>query len=112
LLAKLSVWGETRELAIQRMRRAVNEYRIIGMTTNLGLFEELMADDYFRAGDLHTTFLDEFMNRSRAGQADQDQLLASILAAAYTETEKPQVVPEMPSTPHAWRIEARRGLLR
>jgi acetyl-CoA carboxylase, biotin carboxylase subunit len=112
LLAKLSVWGETRELAIQRMRRAVSEYRIIGMTTNLGLFEELMADDHFRAGDLHTAFLDEFMNRSRAGQADQDQLLASILAAAYTETEKPQVVPEIPSTPHAWRIEARRGLLR
>ena len=112
LLAKLSVWGETRESAIQRMRRAVGEYRILGMTTNLGLFEELMANDDFRAGDLHTAFLDGFMSRSRARVPDQDELLASILAASYTQTESPQVIRETPSTPRAWRIEARRGMLR
>jgi acetyl-CoA carboxylase biotin carboxylase subunit len=112
LLAKLSVWGETRESAIQRMRRAVGEYRIIGMTTNLHLIEALMADDHFRAGDLHTAFLDEFMNRSKGHEADKDELLASILAAAHTETKNPQIVPETPFTPGTWRIEARRGLLR
>jgi acetyl-CoA carboxylase, biotin carboxylase subunit len=112
LLAKLSVWGETRDSAIQRIRRAVSEYRIVGMTTNLGLFEKVMADEHFRAGDLHTAFLDEFMSHSRSRHPDQDELLASILAAAHTETESPQVVPETPSTPGPWRIEARRGLLR
>jgi acetyl-CoA carboxylase, biotin carboxylase subunit len=112
LLAKLSVWGETRELAIQRMQRAVGEYRIIGMTTNLGLFEELMADDHFREGDLHTAFLDEFMSRSSVRETDPGKLSASILAAAHTGTESPQVIPEAPSNPSAWRIEARRGMLR
>jgi acetyl-CoA carboxylase biotin carboxylase subunit len=111
LLAKLSVWGETRESAIQRMGRAVAEYRIAGMTTNLQLFQRLMADDHFRAGDLHTGFLDEFMGRSRIRETDQDRLLASILAAAHTQTERPQIVPEVPSTSGAWRIEGRRGLL-
>jgi acetyl-CoA carboxylase, biotin carboxylase subunit len=112
LLAKLSVWAETRELAIQRMRRAVGEYRIIGMTTNLDLFEKLMADDNFRAGDLHTAFLDEFMSRSRVREPDQNEFLASILAAAHSESESSQVVRDAPLTPGAWRIEARRGLLR
>ncbi|MGI8958636.1 MAG: acetyl-CoA carboxylase biotin carboxylase subunit [Bryobacteraceae bacterium] len=111
LLSKLSVWGETRESAIQRMRRAVGEYRIIGMTTNLGLFKKLMADDRFLIGDLHTAFLDEFMGRSRTRETDQGELLASILAAAHTGTGKSQVIPETPS-PGAWRIEGRRGLLR
>jgi acetyl-CoA carboxylase biotin carboxylase subunit len=112
LLAKLSVWGETRESAIQRMRRAVAEYRVLGMTTNLRLFESLMADDRFCVGDLHTAFLDEFMSRSRARKTDQEALLASILAAAHTQAETPQIVPEVASIPGGWRIESRRGLLR
>jgi hypothetical protein len=70
-----------------------------------------MADDQFRAGGLHTGFLDEFMGRSRIRETDQDRLLASILAAAHTQTERPQIVPEVPSTSGAWRIEGRRGLL-
>jgi acetyl/propionyl-CoA carboxylase alpha subunit len=78
----------------------------------LRLFESLMADDRFRAGDLHTGFLDEFMSRSQARKADQEALLASILAAAHTEAETPQMVPEAASTPGGWRTESRRGLLR
>src|SRR6202035_2646110 len=100
------------ESAIQRMRRAVAEYRVLGMTTNLRLFERLMADDQFRAGDLHTAFLDEFMSRSQARKTDQEALLASILAAAHTQAETPQISPDAASTPGGWRIESRRGLLR
>jgi acetyl-CoA carboxylase, biotin carboxylase subunit len=112
LLAKLSVWSETRESAIQRMRRAVAEYRIAGMTTNLQLFERLTLNEHFRAGDLHTGFLDEFMGSSRFRETDESRLLASILAAAHTQTEKPQLAADAPSTSGAWRVEARRGLLR
>jgi acetyl-CoA carboxylase, biotin carboxylase subunit len=111
LLAKLSVWAETRQTAIQRMRRAVAEYRIAGMTTNLQLFERLMADHHFRAGNLHTGFLDEFMSRSQKCETDEDRLLASILAAAHAEPERPRVVSEAPSSSGAWRVEGRRGLL-
>lgn len=112
LLAKLSVWGETRESAIQRMRRAVSEYRIAGMTTNLQLFERLMADDHFRSGDLQTGFLDEFAKRSQRRETDQDGLLASILAAAHTQPETQHAVPDAAPASGSWRTEARRGLLR
>ncbi len=45
LLAKLSVWAATRPAAIDRMRRAVSEYRVLGTITNLALFERLMQDE-------------------------------------------------------------------
>ena len=112
LLAKVSVWGETRESAIQRMRRAVAEYRIIGMTTNLRLFERLMADDQFIAGNLNTAFLDEFMNRLPAPETHEDGLVAAILAAAHSRAESAPVSPEALPTTALWRIEGRRGLLR
>ena len=61
LLAKLVVWADTRENAIRRMRRAVSEYHIAGITTNLDLFAGLMSDEAFVRGDLHTGLLGEFM---------------------------------------------------
>jgi acetyl-CoA carboxylase, biotin carboxylase subunit len=112
LIAKVSVWSETRKSAIQRMRRAVGEYRIIGITTNLRLFERLMSDDRFRAGDLDTALLDEFMRRPRAPDADNEALLAGLLSAAYTETERSPVPAEASKINGVWRIEARRGMLR
>ncbi len=112
LLAKLSVWSDTRESAIQRMRRAVGEYRVIGVTTNLPLFERLMENDRFRHGDLDTAFLEEFMRGSQPAQADNEALLAGILSAAHAEPEVPRTTSEADSTSGIWRTEARRGLLR
>ncbi len=112
LLAKLSVWGDTRDAAIQRMHRAVAEYRVLGITTNLPLFERLMADDRFIAGDLHTAFLDEFMQRAKPREKNRDALIASILAAASSGGRDSEAVPDTRCTASAWRAEARRGLMR
>jgi acetyl-CoA carboxylase biotin carboxylase subunit len=112
LLAKLSVWAETRESAIQRMWRAVQEFRVVGIITNLGLFQRVMEDRDFGAGELHTAFLDEFMKRVKPAQTNSDALVASMLAAAHWETTQPQTVLEGPATLSMWRAEGRRGLLR
>jgi acetyl-CoA carboxylase biotin carboxylase subunit len=112
LLAKLAVWGETREDAIDRMRRAVSEYRILGITTNLPLFADIMSEARFIAGDLDTGFLEEFMPR-RARPFDQTHsIAAAALAAAVAQPAPP--LSALDSTPpsSAWRAEARRGLLR
>lgn len=113
LLAKLTVWGETREAAIQRMRRAVSEYRVLGITTNLPLFESILADEAFTKGQLHTGFLQEFMARLRTSKSDQSALVASVLAAAQNGFRKP--LPNEPVTASeasVWRAQGRRGLLR
>ena len=113
LLAKLTVWGETREIAIERMRRALAEYRVGGITTNLLLFEEVMKDESFRAGRLDTGFLDRFMRWWKRSKASDDALLASMLATGSEEVKLVQSKrPVESSTGGAWRANARRGLLR
>ncbi len=108
LLVKLSTWAGTRTAAIARMRRAVEEFRVLGIITNLSLFAELMADDAWLAGDLHTGFLDEFMRRRKAAEAQGENLEAAILSAANT---KPAPIPA-PTVASAWLANARTGLLR
>jgi acetyl-CoA carboxylase, biotin carboxylase subunit len=88
LLAKLSVWAKTRAAATDRMRRAISEYRILGLTTNLGLFEHLMNDQKWKKGDLDTGFLENFFGRRTKDEPDQECRIAAILAA--TEVRQPQ----------------------
>ncbi len=112
LLAKLAVWGETREASIDRLRRALSEYRVLGITTNLPLFEQLTADPDFVAGRLHTGFLDDFMPRRAKSQPDQISLAAAILASEQAEAVRPEIPVANGKTVSAWRAESRRGLLR
>lgn len=112
LLAKLSVWGENRDAAIARMSRALTEYHVAGVTTNLSLFRSIMTDICFRAGELHTGFLDEFFQRHSASEPEAEKIVAAVLVAALHQ--KKQGTKEEVATPsvNAWRVEGRRGLLR
>ena len=65
LLAKLAVWAATRE----RCRRARMSARwanidVGGIRTNIGFFRQILEDPEFRAGNLHTGFIDEFFARA------------------------------------------------
>jgi acetyl-CoA carboxylase biotin carboxylase subunit len=113
LLVKLSTWAGTREAAIARMQRAVNEFRVLGITTNLSLFSELMADPNWIAGDLHTGFLEEFMRRRPQPEAASDHLLAAVLAAAaHNAKAAPVAAASVETSASAWLTQARAGLLR
>jgi pyruvate carboxylase len=59
LLEKVTAWAPTREEAIRRMDRALREFRIRGVKTNLAFLEALMNHPRFRAGDYTTSFVDE-----------------------------------------------------
>ncbi|MBK8218709.1 MAG: acetyl-CoA carboxylase biotin carboxylase subunit [Myxococcales bacterium] len=58
LISKLSVWAPTRERAVARMRRALSEYVVTGIKTNLAFHEKLFAHPEFAAGRYDTGFLD------------------------------------------------------
>jgi len=58
LVSKLSVWAPTRERAIARMRRALGEYVITGIRTNLSFHERLLRHPDFAAGRYDTGFLE------------------------------------------------------
>jgi acetyl-CoA carboxylase, biotin carboxylase subunit len=59
LLAKIVVWGETRGEAIVRMRRALREYRVIGIKTNIPFHQAIMESHRFHGGQFDTTFVEQ-----------------------------------------------------
>ena len=69
LLAKLIVHAETREAAIVRLIRALNELKIGGLKTTKPLFLALAADPAVRAGDVHTRWLEGWLIENAAASA-------------------------------------------
>jgi acetyl-CoA carboxylase biotin carboxylase subunit len=59
LLAKLIVWAETREAAIARMQRALDEYVIEGIVTTIPFHQRLLKHEGFIRGETHTRFIQE-----------------------------------------------------
>jgi acetyl-CoA carboxylase biotin carboxylase subunit len=63
LLGKLIVWASTREEAIARMRRALDEYYVSGIKTNVDLFRRILADPAFVSAEFHTRWLDDWLQK-------------------------------------------------
>jgi acetyl-CoA carboxylase, biotin carboxylase subunit len=61
LLAKLIVWGASREQCVARARRALREVRVEGIKTTAPLLARLLDEDWFARGDFHTTTLEEWL---------------------------------------------------
>ena len=59
LLEKVTAWASSREGAINRMRRALQEFRIRGVATNIDFLERLVSDEAFRQGQVTTRFIDD-----------------------------------------------------
>ncbi len=60
MIAKLIVHARTRELAINRMQRALDMMVVEGIKTTIPLHKKIMADERFQAGDFSTKFMEEF----------------------------------------------------
>src|SRR5262249_4469846 len=63
LISKLAVWAATRAETIERMQRALREYRIEGIKTNIAFFLDVLNDPDFRKGDFDTSFIERFKRR-------------------------------------------------
>jgi acetyl-CoA carboxylase biotin carboxylase subunit len=60
MIAKLIVWGKTREEAIQRMKRALSEFIIEGIDTTIPFHERVFRHEAFVSGDFNTKFLETY----------------------------------------------------
>lgn len=86
MIAKLIVWDKSRDRAINRMLRALEDYQIAGVTTNLGFLTNLAGHPAFKAAQLDTNFINQhhdslFAPASEQSQQQHSQALA--LAALY-----------------------------
>lgn len=64
MIGKLITYGSTREVAIDRMYRALSEYLIRGIKTTIPFSKSIMQDPAFRAGSVSTGFIPDFMSRT------------------------------------------------
>ena len=124
LIAKLIVSGETRGQAIQRMRRALTEYKILGIKTNVPFHYRMMESPTFIAGRIDTALLARRRPKLSGDAAEQDELarIAALAAAAVAYRNKQAALAKLAAAgpvaggdggqPSAWRLAGRREALR
>jgi acetyl-CoA carboxylase biotin carboxylase subunit len=81
LLAKLIGYGSDREQAIARLTRALDEYFVGGIKTNIALFRRVLHDADFRAADLDTGFLGRMLKRTEDKPSDSKATEVAAIAA-------------------------------
>jgi len=125
MISKLATWGRTRMEAVERMRRALDEYAVGGIKTTLPFFREVMRDEEFVAGRLDTGFISRFNERRASASAlvadtepDADENMrrdVALIAAtlAYTEPAQNNSQPHAnPTPPSRWKLSGREALHR
>jgi acetyl-CoA carboxylase biotin carboxylase subunit len=116
LLSKLSVWGEDRSQALSRMRRALGEYVIGGIRTNLEFLTRIFLHPGFIAGNYDIGFitknLAELLGQPKL-DADTRWLLAAASAAAarIVDDARPRAGEASGTEPSAW-LRAQRSALK
>jgi acetyl-CoA carboxylase, biotin carboxylase subunit len=93
LLAKLVGYAETRDQAIDRLLRALYEYFVGGIKTNVSLFRRILKDPDFRAGKLDTGFLDRLLTKPGNETDVRRPIIAAIGAAIFASTEPKATLP-------------------
>jgi acetyl-CoA carboxylase biotin carboxylase subunit len=113
LLAKLVIWGADRMEAIQRLDRALAEYSIAGVKTNVAFCRELLDDAEFRAGNLSTEFISDFLARRKPpGEPSPDLEMAVAMASlAHSQAARSRRA-DIGTEAGRWLSEGRGQLLR
>ncbi len=121
MISKLAAWGSTRREAIDRLRRALDEYAVGGIKTTLPFFREVVRDAEFIAGNLDTGFITRFNERKAAASVPLDETqettyrdMALIAAALdYAERQKGSTTPQPREQQQSkWRLAGRVALHR
>ena len=64
MISKLIAWGPDRPAALSRMRRALQEYKVVGISTTIPLFQHIMQESAFVEGNFDTAYLDVLLDDS------------------------------------------------
>jgi acetyl/propionyl-CoA carboxylase alpha subunit len=90
LISKLVVWGETRAQAILRMRRALEEYKIIGVQTNIPFHQNLLDQHRFMAGHYDTRFVEERFSMEKAEESKETYPDIAVIMATLVAHQQTQ----------------------
>ena len=116
LLGKLIAWGSSREEAVARLVRALDEYAVSGIRTNLGLFRRLLRDPEFLAGAIHTRWLDQWLSRpgvlAAAERTPQEETAGALAAALWDAAMSNGAAPTAARRSESrWKLEGRAEMI-
>jgi acetyl-CoA carboxylase biotin carboxylase subunit len=118
LISKLVAWAPTRKDALDRMQRALREYRVEGIQTNLNFFTEVLNDSDFRNGRFDTGYIEKWMrNRVAPTPPTQVERDLAVLSAILADVDRVKssaepVEPDGTSAASLWKTTGRRQGLR
>jgi 3-methylcrotonyl-CoA carboxylase alpha subunit len=109
MLAKVIACGRDRNESIGRMRAALSRIVLLGVGTNLGRLQEVLEHPAFRAGELHTGFIEEHLHASsKPSSPPAEAIAAAVGALQQTGAGSPGVRASAPGDPWrtlgAWRL--------
>ena len=111
LVSKLCVWAANREFAVARMRRALSEYVVTGIKTNLPFHLALLEHPDFIAGSYDTGFIarheETLLTSGSTGGAEDALAIGAAIASAYRDRDAAAVAPSEASNGAAmspWRL--------
>jgi acetyl-CoA carboxylase biotin carboxylase subunit len=114
LISKLICWGETRAEALLRMRRALEEYRIMGIKTNIPFHQRILDSHRFMAGRFDTTFVERRFSLSEDLPSERARIAAIIATlVAHQESLKAGQLLRLDGQdagPNRWKWAVRRHL--
>ncbi len=87
MIAKLITWGKNRDEAIERMIRAIDEYKIVGCETTLGFCQFVMRHEAFTSGNFDTNFVKHYFKPEMLKpDMTSEELEAAALMAEYVQS--------------------------
>jgi len=112
MLSKLVAFGETREIAIDRMLRALEEYVIGGIKTNIGLFRRILTDEDFRAARIDTGYLERLLAAPALPAEAVPEDIVALVAALFAASAQRGVVVADAAAESRWAEAGRQEGLR
>ena len=115
MVAKLIVWGETRDVAITRMRRALSEFEIDGVPTTAKFHEAVLRHPSFLEGQFNTGFIEkeaDYFKNAFSQISREHQQQAAILSAVIAAQDQQKGAPTMTAAAHIQGLSAAPSLWR
>jgi len=104
MLAKIITSGETRDVALQRMRRALRSLSVQGLTTNRDFLLRVLDHPAFIAGEIDTHFIERHLEDGLADEPSEVNAQRAAVMAAIAEQQQRNVERELvPNVPSGWR---------
>ncbi len=111
MISKLAAWGRSRNEAIDRLRRALDEYAVGGIKTTLPFFRQIVRDQEFKQGRLDTGFISRFQARQAITEGQPDTLARdlALVVAALDYVRRQDLAPgaQRAAESSAWRTTGR-----